>query len=233
MLLEIILALLIGTLAGIFTGLIPGIHINLVGAIIVSLSISLLSNIPAIYMGVFIVSMSITHVFIDFIPSIFLGAPEDGTELSVLPGHEMLKKGQGFQAIHLASVGCLYGLFIFLLLILPLYFISLAVKNLPGTMIAFGLIAISFNMIILERRKFAALSAFLLAGLLGFIVLNMTLKEPLLPLLTGLFGSASLFFSIKQNTKIGKQELLSLPEKIEKKRTLLSSAVFAPLSLFL
>src|SRR3972149_3190865 len=105
--------------------------------------------------------------------------------------------------------------------------------NLIGTAIASGAISISFNMIILERRKFAALSAFLLAGLLGFIVLNMTLKEPLLPLLTGLFGSASLFFSIKQNTKIGKQELLSLPEKIEKKRTLLSSAVFAPLSLFL
>src|SRR3972149_8787766 len=132
MLLEIILALLIGTLAGIFTGLIPGIHINLVGAIIVSLSISLLSNIPAIYMGVFIVSMSITHVFIDFIPSIFLGAPEDGTELSVLPGHEMLKKGQGFQAVHLTSLGCLYGFFFFFFLFSIFFFFFFFLKNLSG-----------------------------------------------------------------------------------------------------
>src|SRR3989338_10970310 len=149
MLLEIILALLIGTLAGIFTGLIPGIHINLVGAIIVSLSISLLSNIPAIYMGVFIVSMSITHVFIDFIPSIFLGAPEDGTELSVLPGHEMLKQGLGFQAVKLASLGCLYGILIFVLMTLPL---SLIVKkiyafSLTANLIPILLIGVSLNLI--------------------------------------------------------------------------------------
>ena len=61
------------------------------------------------------------------------------------------------------------------------------------------------------------------------------MKEPLLPLLTGLFGSASLFFSIKQKTKIEKQET----EKIEKieikkwKRLLFSSALFSPLSMFL
>src|SRR3972149_11631986 len=138
MLIELLLFLLLGILAGTFTGLIPGIHINLIGAALVSGSFSILAGINPIYLVVFIVAMSISHVFLDFIPSIFLGAPEDGTELSVLPGHEMLKKGQGFQVIHLASIGCLYGLFIFLLLILPLYFISLAVKNLPGTMIAFG-----------------------------------------------------------------------------------------------
>ncbi len=117
MFIELILALLVGSLAGIFTGLVPGIHINLVGAIIVSLSVSLLSGIPAVYLVVFIASMSIMHVFVDFIPSIFLGAPEDGTELSVLPGHEMLKKGLGFQAVKIATLGCLFGVFIFIILI--------------------------------------------------------------------------------------------------------------------
>ena len=232
MLLEILLFLFLGILAGTFTGLMPGIHINLIGTAIASGTISFLVGLDALYLVVFITSMSISHVFLDFIPSIFLGAPEDGTELSVLPGHEMLKKGQGFQAVHLASVGCLYGLFIFLILIFPLYFVSLAVKNLPGTIIALGLIAISFNMIILEKKKFLALLAFLLAGILGFIVLNMELKEPLLPLLTGLFGASGLFFSIKQKTKIGKQETLG-PVSIEKRKVLLSSAIFSPLSLFL
>ena len=233
MLIEILIFLLLGILAGTFTGLFPGIHINLIGTAIASGTISFLAGVDALYFAVFITAMSIAHVFLDFIPSIFLGAPEDGTELSVLPGHEMLKKGQGFQAVHLTSLGCLYGLFIFLLLIPILYVVSLAVKNLPGMIIALGLIAISFNMILLEEKKFAALLAFLLAGILGFIVLNMGLKEPLLPLLTGLFGSAGLFFSIRQKTKIGKQEKRVRKEKIEKKRALFASAFFAPLSFFL
>jgi putative membrane protein len=235
MLIEIIFFLLLGIIAGTFTGLMPGIHINLIGAALVSGTFSILAGVNSIYLIVFIVAMSISHVFLDFIPSIFLGAPEEGTELSVLPGHEMLKKGEGFLAVHLAGVGCLYGLFIFLLLIFPLYFLSAFIKNLQGSVIAFGLIAVSLNMILLEEKKFSALGVFLLTGALGYIVLGMELKEPLLPLLTGLFGTASLFFSIKQKTKIEKQATEKKAEiEIKKERkSLLSSALFSPLSLFL
>ncbi|MEK6840857.1 MAG: tripartite tricarboxylate transporter permease [Nanoarchaeota archaeon] len=235
MLAEILLFLLLGILTGTFTGLFPGIHINLVGAALVSGSFSILAGINPVYLVVFIVAMSISHVFLDFIPSIFLGAPEDGTELSVLPGHEMLKKGQGFQAVNLTSQGCLYGLFIFLFLIFPLYFIAPFFKDIPGTVVALGLIAVSLNMIILEEKKFSALFVFLLTGILGYIVFNMELKEPLLPLLTGLFGSASLFLSIKQKTKIGKQ-YTEKKEKIkisEESKSIIGSALFSPLSLFL
>ena len=235
MLAEILFFLLLGILAGTFTGLMPGIHINLIGVALVSGSLSILAGINPIYLIVFIVTMSISHVFFDFIPSIFLGAPEEGTELSVLPGHEMLKKGQGFQAVNLASQGCLYGLFIFLFLIFPLYFITTFVKNISGTIIALSLIAVSLNMVVLEKRKFSALFVFLLTGMLGYIVFGLELKEPLLPLLTGLFGSASLFFSIKQKTKIGKQDT-EKREKIEIRKELKSiagSALFSPLSLFL
>ncbi|MDP3966332.1 MAG: tripartite tricarboxylate transporter permease [archaeon] len=235
MLLEIVLFLILGVLIGTFTGLTPGIHINLVGTALISGAFSILTGINSIYLIVFIVSMSITHVFIDFIPSIFLGAPEDGTELSVLPGHEMLKRGQGFHAVKLTSLGCLYGLFIFVLLIAPLYFLSTFLKSLPEIIIAIGLIAISLNMILLEEKKFSALFVFLLTGILGFIVFGMELNEPLLPLLTGLFGSAGIFFSIRQKTKIEKQKTESI-EKVDikkEKKLLLSSAIFSPLSMFL
>lgn len=232
MLIEILLFLLLGILAGTFTGLIPGIHINLVGAALVSGTFSFLLGLDPLYLVIFIVSMSIAHVFLDFIPSIFLGAPEEGTELSVLPGHEMLKKGQGLQAVHLTATGCLYGIGLFVLMIFPLYFISLFVKNLPGKIIALGLIAISLNMIFLENKKFYALFVFLLTGILGFIVLNIGLKEPLLPLLTGLFGASGLLISIRHKTKIEKQK----PKKkidIKKFKVLLSSMIVSPLSLFL
>src|SRR3989344_3298487 len=98
MLFELFLALLIGILAGAFAGLAPGIHINLIGASMASVLLFLGLQIEPIYLVVFIVSMAICQTFVDFIPSIFLGAQEDGTELSVLPGHQLLKKGLGYQA---------------------------------------------------------------------------------------------------------------------------------------
>ena len=68
MLVEIILFLILGILFGTLTGLVPGIHINLVGISLVALSASLLSPINPVYLAVFIVAMAITHTFVDFIP---------------------------------------------------------------------------------------------------------------------------------------------------------------------
>ena len=122
MLIEIISALLIGILAGTFTGLAPGIHINLIGASVVSLSASSLffSSINPVFLVVFIVAMSITHTFIDFIPSVFLGCPDTDTELSVLPGHELLKKGQGYEAVMLSAYGGIIAIILLIILAIPL-----------------------------------------------------------------------------------------------------------------
>jgi len=205
-----------------------------VGAIIVSLSISFLAGIPAVYLVVFIVSMSITHVFVDFIPSIFLGAPEDGTELSVLPGHEMLKQGLGFQAVRLASLGCLFGIFIFVLMFLPLSLVAKKIYEftLTANLIPFLLIGVSLNLILVEKRKFSGLVAFMVSGALGLVVLNLGIKEPLLPLLAGLFGTSTLFLAIKNKTQIRKQEPGKII-KIKKIKPLLTSIFVSPLSIFL
>jgi putative membrane protein len=63
-------------LAGIVSGLTPGIHINLVSVLVVSLSPKLSGLVSPLSLVVFIVSMGITHTFLDFIPSIFLGVPD-------------------------------------------------------------------------------------------------------------------------------------------------------------
>jgi len=234
MLIEIILFLFIGILVGIFTGLVPGIHINMIGSLIASSSILILSEINPIYLIVFIVSMSISHVFIDFIPSIFLGVPENGTELSVLPGHEMLKQGLGLQAVSLTSLGCLIGLFIFILMIFPLSLITKLFLN-SGTIIQkiipIVLILVSLNVIFTEKRKFAAFFAFILSGILGLIVLNLGIREPLVPLLTGLFGASGVLLSIRSKTKIGKQKPGKKIE-VNKLKPILASSIFSPLSLF-
>src|SRR3989304_6682248 len=120
MLIQIILFLLLGILFGVFTGLTPGIHINLVSAILVSLSASYLTQISAIYLVVFISSMAIAHTFLDFIPSIFLGCPDTDTELSILPGHELLKEGRGHAAVLLTAQGGLAAVILTIILAFPL-----------------------------------------------------------------------------------------------------------------
>ena len=229
MLIEIILALILGILAGTFTGISPGIHINLVGSILLSLSASIFLGISPIILVVFIVAMSVVHTFIDFIPSIYLGAPQDGTELSILPGHELLKEGKAHEAVLITLLGSLIAVFLIILLS-PLLIFSIPKLNLfVKPIIPFLLIAISIFLVGAEgkNKKFSALFVFILTGILGVITLNLELKEPLLPLLTGLFGASSLIISIKQKTKIPEQKISSL-KKIEiTKKELISSGIFS------
>ena len=205
MLIQIIIALFIGIFFGTITGLFPGIHINLVGAFLVSLSASLLYKVDVIYLLVFISAMAIAHTFIDFIPSIFLGCPDTDTGLSVLPGHEMLKRGEGHQAIMRTAYGGLISIFLLILLSIPLSIILPRIYPSLQNAIPFILIAVCLIMIFTERKKFSAFIVLSLTGILGLCVLNLDLKEPLLPLLSGLFGSSMLLISINQNTKIPKQ----------------------------
>ncbi len=232
MLIQILLSLLIGIFAGSITGLIPGIHINLIGIFLVSLSASLLSSINSIYFIVFIASMAITHSFVDFIPSIFLGCPDTDTELSILPGHELLKKGQGYQAIILTCYGSLAAVFVLILISFPSILIISKIHNFIPKLIPGLLILTSFFLISTEKKKFIALFVFLLSGFLGLCVLNLpSVNQPLLPLLTGLFGGSMLILSIKNKTQIPKQEIIK--PKIKMIKPLLGAIIASPLCSFL
>ena len=61
MFLEFLIAALLGIIAGIFTGLIPGVHINLVSILLVSVSAYLLDFVSLPSLGVFIISMAMKH----------------------------------------------------------------------------------------------------------------------------------------------------------------------------
>tara|TARA_Y100000296_G_scaffold84150_1_gene116755 strand:+ start:1034 stop:2224 length:1191 start_codon:yes stop_codon:yes gene_type:complete len=233
MLIEIILFLVLGIFAGTITGLIPGIHINLIGAILVSLSVSLLYSVNPIYIVVLIVAMAITHTFVDFIPSVFLGCPDTDTELSILPGHELLKQGEGYEAILLTCYGSLAAVFILALIFLPAVFVISKTYDFVKPFIPYLLILVSSVLIFSEKKKFSALLVFLLAGFLGWSVLNMTgnSEKLLLPLLTGLFGSSMLLISIKNKIKIPKQKLTKPKTKILK--PLIGAVIASPILSFL
>jgi len=231
MLIQIILSLFVGIFAGTLTGLIPGIHINLIGAFLVTLSASLFSSINPTYLIVFIASMAITHTFMDFIPSILLGCPDTDTELSVLPGHELLKKGEGYEAILLTCYGSIAAIFILIFISYPSIIILSKIYESIKILIPYILIITSILLISLEKRKLTALMVFILTGILGLSVLNMHINEPLLPLLTGLFGSSMLILSIKNNTQIPKQKITK--PKIKLTKPLLGALIASPLCSFL
>ncbi len=229
MLTEIFLAVLIGTIAGTITGLTPGIHINLVALLSFSISPFLLQYVSPLTIAIFIIAMSVTHTFTDFIPSTFLGAPDSDTALSVLPAHSLLLKGQAYDAIKLATIGSLFGLII-TVLVSPLLIIVIPyVYPIIQDYIPFILITAIILLILKDHGpKLWALISFLLSGTLGIIVLTIYhLKEPLFPLLSGLFGTSMLLISLKDKVIIPKQTLYQ--SKIKKSDTVkaLSSGMFA------
>lgn len=216
--LAIILATLLGIFAGTITGLIPGLHINLVALLLFVSSSFFLKVTSSLVLACFIVSMSITHCFLDFVPSIFLGVPKENTALSVLPGHKMLLKGEGYGAIKLTTLGCLFGTVLACVLA---FFFSIVVKYFYlylKVYIGLILIGISFFLIMSEKRKIKALFFFLISGIFGMATLNFALiKQPLFPLFTGLFGSSLLVMSFLYDVSIPKQKIKEI--KIKRKET--------------
>jgi len=238
MLLEIILALICGMSAGTLTGLIPGIHINLIAILLLTISATLLNITTPLTIIIFITAMAITHTFVDYIPSIFLGAPDEDSVLSVLPGHKLLLKGRAHHAVILTLRGSFTALLI-ILLFTPI-FIFLLPKIYPYVLRIMPIILILASIYLItteKQKKLWALIIFLLAGFLGIASLNLSIKEPLLPLLTGLFGASNIIISIKQKTKIPKQKLTKIKKvKLRNKsffKAISSSIIAAPLTSFL
>ena len=163
-------------------------------------------------MAVFIISMSVTHTFLDSIPSIYLGAPDADQALGVLPGHKMLLKGHGYGAVYLTVIGSFGGLILAVLLFPYLVKVVGFVYPLIKEYIAFFLILIVIFMVLRDKYRLWALFVFLLSGVLGSIVLGVpNLKNPLFALLSGLFGVSTLLISYSQKVKIPNQ-VIKKPE---------------------
>jgi putative membrane protein len=209
MILEILIALCLGILFGVFTGLTPGIHINLVSLLLLSMSSFFLGFTSPLVLAVFIIAMGVTHTFLDAVPSIFLGAPDEAQALNVLPGHRLLLEGKGYEAVKLTVVGALISL-IAVVLITPILvpFIK-PFYDFIQPYIGYSLIFVVAYMTLSEKtlkEKLWSLVVFFLSGVLGLLVFNIpNLNQPLFPLLSGLFGISTLILSLNENVKIPKQ----------------------------
>ncbi|MFA5856621.1 MAG: tripartite tricarboxylate transporter permease [Candidatus Pacearchaeota archaeon] len=236
MIIELIIAIFLGIIIGTITGLIPGIHINLVGSILLLSSTYLLTIVSPISLVCFIIAVAITHTFVDFIPSILLGAPNEDSILSVLPGHRLLLVGKGYEAVLSSLEGALTGIILFI--IITPFFIFFLKQIYPLFQRIMGLILIIsvLYLIYCENKKILASIIFLLSGFLGIAVLNLNLNEPLLPMLSGLFGASGIIISFNEKTKIPKQTILIKQNKYDKisfLKNIITSLVSSPLPAFL
>lgn len=197
MLLETIL----GILAGVFTGLIPGVHVNLVAVLVLSLGFG-----NPISFGCFIVALAVTHTFLDVIPSVFLGVPTEDMIVAMLPGHKLLHEGKGYEAIRLATIGSLGSLIAALMLFPLLIVIVPLLYDLIQPYIGWILLIVTGFLIMRDGKPLIALCLFLVSGLLGYVVLDMAMDQPLLPMLSGLFGVSSLILSLQDVGSVSLQD---------------------------
>ena len=223
---DIILMACLGVVGGTITGLIPGVHPNTVSAILLASTASLLLFFTPHAIAVFITSMAISNTFLNFIPSVFIGAPEGETALSVLPGHRFLLKGQAQEAICLTVAGG-RGVIVLSIVLFPLVSFTLPILYMGiKSFMAWLLLAIAGVMILLDDgyKRLYGLLIFGLSGILGIMTLNTPLlpdQNLLFPIFTGLFGISTLIISIGSGISVPVQN--TSPVRLPGKETLLGT----------
>lgn len=158
----------LGVFVGIVTGLLPGLHVNNIALILLTLSGSIVALCsPLFAYGIseqfifllicgFIIAVSVSHTFHDAIPTTFFGAPEEDTALSVLPAHSLLLEGEGYKAVALSAMGSYGAIVVCIFLLYLIRFVIGAPLFLYPTLqeiMVWVLIAISILMLATETAK--------------------------------------------------------------------------------
>lgn len=208
---ELVIACLLGIGIGTITGMTPGIHVNTAGAILFAVSTILLSFVSPEFLCVLMVSMSIAHALLEFIPSMLLGVPEEGTALSVLPGHKMVLEGRSKEAIRIVSIGG-FGAIIVTILLLPIFAIVLPptyelLKPVTWILLLIASIYLIYKVTSTLKGFLWSLLLFILSGILGWIIFQAPLSSgiSLMCLFSGLFGISTILFSLNDNSTIPHQ----------------------------
>lgn len=191
--------------------MVPGIHINTVAAFIFYSSAYLMGYFSPEYLAVFLISMSISHSLIDFIPTMFLGVPDEGTVLSVLPGHYFMLQGRGKEAIRLVTMGG-FGSILVTVMLLPIFMLFLpCFYTLIKPYIAFILTFVAIYMILRLNKGiyeiFWSSVIFIFSGIIGWASLNSVVSQNvlLLTIFTGFYGVSTLLYSLSQNSHLPPQ----------------------------
>ena len=197
---------LAGCLMGTFSGIVPGIHVNTLASMMLASYPVLEGALPldaadtAVAVSCCVMSASVVHSFVDFVPSVFIGAPDEEDAVSVLPGHRLLKEGRGMEAVRAAAIGSLIGCSASILMAVPLQWaLASGAGEFLDRLTPVVLLAACFAVLYGEWTRGSGiwgLAAFLISGALGYCCMTLPIPQDgilgggsvMMPLLTGLFG---------------------------------------------
>ncbi len=221
----------LGAAIGTFSGLIPGIHVNTLAAVMLAMYASLESLlsgfIPSCYIATCvsacIISASTVHSFVDFVPSVFIGAPDPDDVASMLPGHRLLSEGRGMAAVRAAAIGSAVGASLSIVLSIPLQFLLINglgdyFNSITTIVLCIAILMLFYHENDLRSVLWAAV-IFIISGLLGLCVMDLDIPcsgmiddgTLLFPLLTGLFGMPTMLTSLKDNHVVEQKDLERYP----------------------
>lgn len=197
-----------GSIFGFLLGLVPGTHVNNLLPFIISLSVLFPSPL---HLSIFIASFSVSQLVSSFLPSIFLGAPNPDTSLSVLPAHKMLLMGKGKEALLLMLTSSVTSSLLSFSLISVFSNSFKEIYLITRPYVHFLILFVIALMLFYEKswkKRILSLSILLLSGIFGLIALNSPLsgENTLFPMLSGMFGLSTVLMSIAEESVIPKQE---------------------------
>jgi putative membrane protein len=145
----------------------------------------------------------ITHTFLDSIPSTYLGIPDPGTALSVLPAHALCLEGLGEEAVRIAALGSALAVVVGIPLTILCFLIFPALQPYLDWGVGIILTGIAGYLIVTAEAPSWALAIFSVSGLLGLFSFRYSFlawhpfggSAVLLPLLSGLFGFSTLLLA--------------------------------------
>ncbi|MBQ9290944.1 MAG: tripartite tricarboxylate transporter permease [Clostridia bacterium] len=213
---RFILYVLIGSVAGLFVGAIPGLSVSMATALLVSITYTWqTSDALATIMGVYVVG-----VFSGAISAILINIPgAPSSVVTTLDGYPMARRGEAWKALKYATVysfvGSVFGLVVMAALAKPITNLALKFQPMDYFLLAFfglctvgGLTSKSFS-----KGLFSALIGifFSLIGMdsvmgtprLTFGIQNLKAGIPTVPALVGLFGFAEVLSTVYQGIQDG------------------------------
>lgn len=211
--LDLLLWTLVGTLGASVLALIPALHIYNVAGFLLLLANALAPVLTPERMAFLFLGMITGYAILNTIPGVFLSVPDESTVFLILPGQKYLLQQRGYEAVVLSGLGGMGGI-LFLAFLTPFASKTLPVlREVLRPHLGWILWTVIAYMVLSEwpkgtdrapaglrrwwdawRSLFAGLMAFLLSGLLGFILMVRPLVpvevayQNLLPAFVGLFA---------------------------------------------
>lgn len=178
----------LGVLAGVLTGMTPGIHPNTV--IFTSLPIYLQTEVVMPIYLAFLTGISISHTFHDFLPAIFLSAPDADAALSTISAPEMLSQGRGLEAFRYTVYGGAVSLVAAALAVAPLFLLLQDIYSAISPFMEYVLLFFLLYIILESSDTLESGLLALFSGSLGVISFQVPVNQQfvLVPVFSGLFA---------------------------------------------